>query len=170
MYVFLALASIELLVVHFLVGLWSATAAWVLSAITLLGGAQIIRIVHRIKHRPTLVTDDALLVRTGDQADLDLPWASIGSVEAIGHGPKPTGPDVLDTTFFAHPNVKITLAEPYVRRKLGRERRVRIVALRVDEPDALINVVQRHLRIGGSEPAVCEVIPNGAARLAMGSA
>ena len=160
MYVFLALASVELLVVHFLMGLWSPAAAWVLSALTLLGGAQIIRIVQQIKHRPTLVTERSLLVRTGDRADLDLPWSSLASVDPIGFGPKPAGPDVLDTTFFAHPNVGITLAKPFARRKLGRDRRVRIVALRVDEPDVFIDAVKRYLNDGAAEEHSREAMPN----------
>lgn len=145
LYVFLGLASCELLVVHLLVSLWSIVAASILSLITLMFVIQVGLIVRRVKRRPTLVTPDALVVRSGTGTNISISWARIATVTGTGFGPAPSGPDVLQTAMIAHPNVQIILMTPIALRLRGRMRDVRTVALRVDDPDALIDAVRHAL-------------------------
>lgn len=145
-YVLLALGTVELLVAHLLVNLWSATAAWVLSAITLLGIAQIVAIVRRIKHRPTMVTADGLVIRSAKGFEVALAWDRIATIVPIGFGPAPAGDDVLNAALLAHPNVHVTATQAFTVWRLGRGVAAKSLTLRVDQPDALVDAVQHRLR------------------------
>ena len=143
LYVFLGLASIELLVVHLLVSLASSTAAWVLSALTALAIIQVMMIVRRIKHRLTVVSDDGITIRSAKGYELTLPWRQVKAMEAIGMGFEPKGPDVLRASLLSHPNVLVTAHEPFTIRKLGRKGERQKMAFRVDEPDVLLAAAHR---------------------------
>ena len=145
-YVLLALGTVELLVAHLLVNLWSTTAAWVLSAITVLGIAQIVAIVRRIRHRPTLLTGDGLVVRSAKGFEVALPWDCIAAVEAIGFGPAPAGDDVINAALLAHPNVHVTATQAFTVKRLWRSITSESLTLRVDQPDALVDAVQHRLK------------------------
>ena len=143
LYVFLALASVELLVVHFLVSLASPAAAWILSGLTALAIVQILMIVRRIKARPTLATADHLIVRSAKGHQFVLPWKQVELVEKVGFGPEPKGFDVLRASLLSHPNVLVTIQKPVRSRRFGRERSVRKIALRLDDPDTFLAVARR---------------------------
>ena len=145
LYVLLALGSVELMVVHLLVSLWSRTAAWVLTALTLFGIVQIVTIVRRVKHRPTLLTDDGLVVRSAKGFEVALPWNGIAAVEAIGFGPAPSGDDVLRAALLAHPNVHVIASEAFTVKRLGGASSAKSITARVDEPDELITTVRGRL-------------------------
>lgn len=146
LYVLLALGSIELLVVHLLVSLASPAAAWVLSAVTILGVVQIATIVRRVKRRPTLVTGDGLVIRSAKGYELTLPWNRVAAVEPIGFGPEPKGPDVLRASLLSHPNVLVRATEPFTVRQLGLTRTASAAALRVDQPAAFLAAARKLAR------------------------
>ncbi len=143
LYVLLGLGSVELLVVHLVVSLWSTTAAWVLSAATLLFIVQFAMVVHRLKRSPTLLTEDRLMIRSGKGFEVSLPWNKVASVEPIGLGSAPSGEDVLRVSLLAHPNILVTATEPFTVKRFGRSRLARSAALRVDQPAALVSAARR---------------------------
>lgn len=148
LYVLLGLGSVELLVVHLIASLWSPAAAWVLSALTLLGVVQIVAIVRRVKNRPTLVTADGLSIRSAKGFDVALSWDRIATIAPIGFSPAPVGDDVMKAALLAHPNIHVTVTRPFTVRRLGRARSAGSVTLRVDQPDALIDVAGQARRAG----------------------
>ncbi len=147
-YVLLSLGTVELLVVHLLVNLWSVVAAWLLSAITLLGIAQIVAIVRRIKHRPTLLIGDGLVIRSARGFEVALSWDRIAAIVPIGFGPAPIGDDVMNAALLAHPNVHVTATQAFTVKRLGRSITASSLTLRVDQPDALVDAVQHWLKTG----------------------
>lgn len=154
MYVLLTLGTVELLVAHLLVNLWSVTAAWVLSAITLLGIAQIVAIVRRIKRHPTILTDDGLVIRSAKGFEVALSWDRVAAVKPIGFGPAPVGDDVINAALLAHPNVHVTATRAFTVKRLWRSLTVKSFTLRVDQPDALIVTAQPYLEAGTSTERV----------------
>ena len=150
LYVLLTLGTIELLAVHFMVSLWSAIAAWVLSVVTLFGVVQIVVVVRRVKHRPTLLTRDGLLIRSAKGFEVALSWDRIAAVEPIGFGPVPSGDDVLRAELLAHPNVHVTATRPLIVRLFGRPPSAESVTIRVDHPEALIDAARQALGAGAT--------------------
>jgi hypothetical protein len=146
LYVLLAIASIELFVVHILVSLVSPAVAWVLSAITVAGIIQIATIVRRIKQRPILVTDTGIVIRSAKGFEVDLPWGSITSVKPIGYGPAPSGDNVLGAALLAHPNILVETTRAFTVSRLGRSRSASSLTFRVDEPEAFIGAVRSWLQ------------------------
>ena len=70
---FLGLASVELCAVHLLVSLWSATAAWILSGLSLLTVVWIARLMRSLQTRPVEVGPDAILLRLGNLRAVRVP-------------------------------------------------------------------------------------------------
>lgn len=153
LYAFLVLAGIELLVVHLLVSFASVVAAWILSTLSLAAMLQIGTIVWRVKRRPTLVTGEGLTVRSAKGFEIALPWNRIASVEAIGMGPEPGGPDVLRAALMAYPNMIVRTTDPVTIRRLRRTSSAAAITLRVDDPERFGQVTRDALRTLSSASA-----------------
>lgn len=145
LYMLLVLGAIELLVVHLLVNLASPAAAWALSAVTLLGMVQIAAIVRRVKHRPTLLTGDGLVIRSAKGFEVALPWDRIAAVEPIGFGPAPSGDGVMRAALLAHSNVHVAAREAVTVKRLGRLLSATSITLRVDELGELVAAARHRL-------------------------
>lgn len=134
--VFIAIAVVELLVVHLLVSLWSATAAWVLSGLTALMLGQIVLLVDGMIRWPTIIDSDGITVRYGRRGEIFVPLAQVVSVEDVAFRLEEKGADTFRATVLAQPNLAIRLSEPlkYKRRNLLS------IAMRLDEPASFLEV------------------------------
>jgi hypothetical protein len=138
---FFAIALIELFVVHLLVSLWSTTAAWILSALTLLGLIQIGLLIDGMIRWPTRIGGTSLDVRHGRLGELVVPLDQIASVEDVAFRPEQKGPQVFRATVLAQPNVAIKLAPPLPYRR----RMLEWITLRLDEPELFRAEIGRRL-------------------------
>jgi hypothetical protein len=142
-------ALFELVLMHLLLSLWSTTAAWILSTLTLAGLLHMTILVRAMILRPILVDDQAVRVRCGISTELVVPFASIARLEDSRFAPEARGPGVFRATVLAHPNLTMHLAPPVPMKKGSRIFRIHRLALRLDEAEAFCKLVSAR-RPGGT--------------------
>ena len=147
LWVFMALASLELFVVHFLVSIWSVRLALLLSALTvatILWLALLIRLFRRL---PVLLDDERLLMRSGSLLSIPVALDQVAGVR--GHFPSEAlkSRAVLNLAMLSYPNVIVDLREP-IRR--GR-RSIGHIAHRLDDPACFITALNARLSQPGDE-------------------
>ncbi len=153
LYVLLALATVELSIVHMLVSLWSTTASRLLSLLTLVAIAQVAGMIVRIRRQPVALTDDGVIIRSAKGFAVTLSWTGIADVQRLGFGPTPAGAAYLQTALIAHPNVMITARQAFTVTRLWRTVSAKSMTLRLDEPDAFVCAVRHHLAMGADTGA-----------------
>ena len=138
MWVFVALASIELVVVHLLILLfWNGTAAILLSLATLAGIGWLIVATASMRRLPVLVDAHGLVMRVGTLKAVKVPLANIAGCDG-GITERRT---TLNMALIAHPNVVISLRTP-----LPGRRAIRAIAHRLDDPDAFGRTLRAECR------------------------
>ena len=131
---------IESAALHLLVRLWSPTAAgWLLvaDAYTLL---LFVAHGHAVRLQPTVLTNDALLVRVGFIWRVAVPRAALQTAELL-RGDFATDAETINLArpLLAAPNVMLTFAAPVaVTGPYGTRRTARRLALYLDQPQAFL--------------------------------
>jgi hypothetical protein len=128
--VFLGLALVELLTVHLLLSLWSRTAAWVLTAFSVLAVAQIAWLIRGMVRHPHEIDTRHVHVRYGAAGHIKLPLSSIVQAENVAFRPEEKGAGVFRATLIASPNVALRLDPAVTTRRLP----VSTITLRLDDP------------------------------------
>ena len=128
--VFFSIALVELFVVHLLVGLWSPSMAWGLSALTVLGLVQIGLLIQGMMKWPTVVNDNGITVRHGRRGEIFVPFKIVQSVEDVAFRPEQRGLQTFRASLLAQPNVAIRLLAPLPYRK----RMLSTISMRLDDP------------------------------------
>lgn len=131
MWAFVALAAIELVVVHLLISHWSRAAALVLSVLTLGSVGWLIGVIRSFRRLPVLITADTLVMRVGTLRGVTVPLAQVAGLRPTWDGAALKRRDVLNLALIAYPNVVIDLKAP-----LPGRRRIVALAHRLDEPAA----------------------------------
>lgn len=139
--VFFAIAFVELFAAHLLVALWSSTAAWALSALTVLALGQIALLVHGMAKWPTLVDERGITVRHGRRREIVVPLSLVESVDDVAFRPEEKGPQTFRATVLAQPNVALRLSEPLPYKK----RMLSTITMRLDEPAAFLATLRARL-------------------------
>lgn len=116
----IALGTIELLVVHFLISFWSVAVAAVLSLLSLASIIWLALLIRSMKRLPVLVEQGRLVMRTGSLMEFIVPGANIAAVRTNFPSEAVKERSVLDHGLLAYPNVLVELREP-VERKTGRK-------------------------------------------------
>ena len=131
MWVFMAIATVELLVVHLLllllVGPWAAVAA---SVVALAGMAWLVVLIASFRR---LLESDRLVMRIGTLRRVDLPLAMVAGLRRQWDARSLKAGGVLKLSLIAYPNIVVDLVEP-----LPGRRRVTAVAHRLDDPAAFV--------------------------------
>lgn len=136
MWVLVALATIELLVVHSLLAFWLPWLAIVLSAATVAGIVWLVLAIWSMKRLPVLLDDERVLMRAGRIKSLSIPLTDIAAVR--GEIPKvEIDRRTLNLALIAHPNVCLVLGEP----RPGK-RRITQVVHRLDDSAAFTAALQ----------------------------
>lgn len=130
LWVFVALASIELVVVHALLSHWFPWVALVLSALTLASIAWLVAAIRSFKRLPVLIETDAVVMRAGRLKSYRVLLADITGLRESWTADELNRRSVGNLALIAWPNVWIDL-----RRPLGR-RGVVAIAHKLDDPAA----------------------------------
>ena len=141
MWVFMALATVELLVVHFLLALWSPLAAFIVSALTLPTLIWLVVTIASFRRLPVLIGDDRVLMRTGQLKSVSIPLGSIARLRSDWTGDELKQPGVKNLALIAYPNVWIELHMPVQ----GRRGPIRAVAHKLDDPTVFRAALERRL-------------------------
>lgn len=129
---------VETVVVHLLVERWSATAAWVLTALSLYGLVWLLGHFQAVRLRPVLLAPDALYVRIGLLWSARVPYGDIAALERAGAGARARhAPGYLHAVTLGPARLLVELCEPadvdglygYVKRDVHR------IGLAVDDAE-----------------------------------
>lgn len=131
--------AVEIVPVHLLLSLWSPTAAWVLTGLSLYGFLWLIGDYRALRLRPSVVRGDVLELRLGLRWNARVPLASIRAVRRTGaRPPARSTPGYLEAVVLGEPRHLIELAEPVeVLGPYGWRKRARLLGIRVDDDRAL---------------------------------
>lgn len=130
--------------VHLLVGLWSATAAWILTGLSVWALVWLVGDFRAFGARPIRIGPARMGLRFGLRWEAVVPLADVAGVERVrGAGPGTTpGEGVLVAAVLGRPNVLLRLSRPVeVTGLYGIRRTVRELRLRVDDPDGLVDAL-----------------------------
>lgn len=137
MWVFVALASVELVVSHLLVGLFLGwIAALVLSVLTLASIVWLVSAIAAMRRLPVTLDTDRLVMRAGTLKTIAVPIASIAGLRREWREDALKAEGVRNLALIAHPNVIVDLDPPLPGRKP-----IRAVAHRLDDPAAFARAI-----------------------------
>jgi hypothetical protein len=144
----------EALGVHVLLGYWSDTAAWIATGLHVYGLLWLIGDYQYMRHTAIVLEPHGLLrIDIGFRLRLDLgagDIAAIGATREIIAGAE----HVLEAKVMGEANVFVRLHAPRTAIVLmGRRKPVSGLAMRVDDPDALIRALQARLPHEGHDAA-----------------
>ncbi len=139
LWVFIALATIELLVVHFLISFWSVAAAAILSLLSLATILWLVLLIRSMKRLPVAVEEDRLLMRTGRLMAIEIAGANIAELRLNFPSEAVKARSVLDLGLLSYPNVLIELREPITRARGGA---ITAVCHCLDDPIGLAAAAQ----------------------------
>jgi hypothetical protein len=145
LWMFLAIAVAELLLVHFLVTLWHPRLAIFLSLLSFLGLLWLIGFIRSLRRYPVLIDEDEVRFRLGRLRDVGVPIARIGLVRL--HWPPRWHKRfaVLNLALFNYPNIIVDLLEP-----LPGRRKCWAIAHRLDDPEGFARILRE--RIAAAKP------------------
>jgi hypothetical protein len=127
------LSIVEILIVHLIVGRWSALAATIVTAIGLFTFVYIIGLAKSLKYMPIVLMPNALLVRLGHFQALEIPYEAIEAVRKAAPG-APAPPKSFNLALMSAPNLLIELLSDREAIGIGGKKRVfRNVAVRMDD-------------------------------------
>ena len=127
-----ALATLEMLVVHLFVWLKWPGAAWVLTALSAAFLVWLVRLIRSLKRFPHSIESDRLHLCLGSLRTVAVPIDHIAGIRTSwGSGAAKT-PGVANLVLISAPNRIIDVAPPIA----GRRRPVSAVAISVDDPPA----------------------------------
>ena len=145
------LAIPETVIVHLLVGAWSQTAAWILSVLTVYGILWLVGDANAIRHLPIEIRSDGVLFRLGLRSECFLPMEWISEVRSPSLEDQ-EAEDLVRFSLLGNPNlVVVSTRETVTTNLLGSERKVRRIALTLDEPVQFREALQR-VHTSNSEP------------------
>lgn len=134
-------ATVELIGGHFLLMMWSPTAAWVHLGLAVYGVIWLIGDYRAMRYRPTRVRDGQILIRCGLRWEADLTREQIHAVSAPTRAIE-NRDDYLSLSVATKPDLILTLVSPEtVEGPYGITRKARYLGVSVDDPDAFRDAV-----------------------------
>jgi hypothetical protein len=132
----LVLIAAEGIGMHFLLGIWSTTAAWAWTALDVWAAIWIIGDAQALRLRRSFVTSDALHIRHGMRWNVIVPRELIASIDEIRDESTWKRKGVLKLAILDEPRWLVTLREPVIAHGLlGMRKEVRALALLPDQED-----------------------------------
>ena len=142
---FLGIFIIETVAMHFLIGLWNVTAAWVLTGLSAYSCIQLFGHMKAIKARSIVLSADSIMLRNGVMGgDATIPLTLIQKIEY--QKKQIAGADVAKIAMIKgleNHNLAIYLKEPVVVTKaFGITKKARVILINIDQAEAFLQRVQ----------------------------
>ena len=112
MWVFLGIASVELVVTHLLVALWRPRVAVALSVVSLSGIVWLVRLLMSLKRLPVLIEDDRLVMRVGTLKRIDILRAQVAGLHTQWDARTFKRGSGIKLSLIAWPNVVVDTTRP----------------------------------------------------------
>lgn len=138
LWMFIAIATVELLIVHFLLVLWKPWIALAVSTVSLCAIVWIVALILSFRRRPVRIENGLLLLRAGMLKGIAVPLDQVAGVRSAWTAAKLKSRAVLNLALLAWPNVMIELAAPV---PIGR-RAVGMIAHKLDDPAAFTAAIR----------------------------
>lgn len=138
LWMFIAIAAVELLIVHFLIGAWAPWLAATLSAISLAAIGWIAALVLSFRRLPVRIDGDILLMRVGMLRSVAVPLDRVAGLRAAWTAEELKRREVLNLALLAWPNVMVEV-DPPVR---VRRRTIGAIAHKLDDPAAFATAIR----------------------------
>jgi hypothetical protein len=132
MWVFVGLAGLELIVVHFLVALWDWRVALALSVVSLASILWLAGAIRSFRRLPVTIGDGVVRLRAGRLKAIDVSLDQIAEIRTQWAGEELKGRDAVNLALIAYPNIVIELRSPMH----ARGRLIQRVGHRFDDPSA----------------------------------
>lgn len=130
----LVLIAAESIGMHFLLGLWSTKAAWIMTALDVWGALWIIGDYHALRLRATTVDENALHLRIGLRWSATIQRENIASIDAVQNESDWKRAGVLKAALLEEPRYLLRLKEPVIVEGLaGITRQIDAVAMLPDD-------------------------------------
>lgn len=142
LWVLVALSGVELIVVHFLLAFWSPVAAALLSGVTLLATAWLVRLILSFRRFPVLVEPGGVTFRTGHLRPFFMPAHAIAAVRRDVRPGDVRSRSAAEFALIEHPNVVVDLATPLARGKHS----IRTASHKLDDPDGFVRAANALLQ------------------------
>ena len=127
-------ATVELIGGHFLLMMWSPTAAWIHTALALYGVIWLVGDYRALRYRPTRVQDGRLSIRCGLRWQVDLTREQVHAVIAPTRAIE-TRDDYLALTSSTKPDLILALTKPEtIDGPYGITRQAQYLGVSVDDP------------------------------------
>ena len=148
MWAFASIMAVELVVVHLLVtGLWSGTAAAILSILSLAALVWTIIFIRSLRRLPVRVDAAGVTMRVGSLRALLVPAGQVAGIRTAWPGDMLKQRTVLNLALINYPNVMLDLDPPL----LMRRRNIQAIAHRLDDPSGFVAAIDRLTRINSRE-------------------
>lgn len=140
LWAFVGLASIELLVVHFLLSFWSRTAALILSGLTLASIVWLVALIRSLKRLPVIVGEAGVTMRLGSLRSVTIAPAQLRALRRSISADALKQKGMLNLAMMDHPNVVLDV-EPMA----DARRPIRGIAHKLDDPAGFATAIERLL-------------------------
>ena len=148
--VFSILITLEGILFHFLIQLWSDVAAWIFTILNIYALLYMIGLYNSVRFLPHIIYFDKLIIRLGYQSSIELDIRNIESIQTAkkqgGIGGK------YKETYYAmlnmdSPQYEIILKEPaLMKSSYGRKKHVKTVVFRTDEPIKMVDEINSNIK------------------------
>lgn len=138
MWVFVAIASVELVVVHFLVAMWRPWVALTLSVLSLAGILWLVAVIRSFRTLPVRIGDGRLVMRAGRLRSIETTLGNVAGLRGHWDAAALKERGILNLALIAYPNVVVDLREPIVTKRGS----VRAIAHRLDDPHAFVAAIE----------------------------
>ena len=147
--VFLSLFVIETIGMHFIVQLWSNTAAWIFSVLGFYSCLQLLAHIRSLMARPILITYNNVILRHGIMGgDVIIPFSNIEKIEE--NNKYIAGQDVVKMAFIKgleKHQLAIYLHEPQAVTKIfGIQKTARIILISIDKHQEFLSSIAISLK------------------------
>lgn len=149
--VFSILITLEGILFHFLIQLWSDVAAWIFTILNIYALLYLIGLYNSVRFLPHIIYFDKLIIRLGYQSSIEL---NIRNIESIQTAKKQgeIGEKIPKETYYAmlnmdSPQYEIILKEPaLMKSSYGRKKYVKTVVFRTDEPIKMVDEINSNIK------------------------
>lgn len=144
------LLTVETIVLHILLALWSNVVAWLVTASSLYLSLQIFAHLKALYLRPTEISDDRLLIRYGLFGDAAIRLADIAEIK-LTSAPSEITKDVRQLALlkgFEQFNTRLELKREVIFTGFyGLESKAKTLLLYVDENEKLKQMIEKEIKI-----------------------
>lgn len=149
--VFSILITLEGILFHFLIQLWSDVAAWIFTILNIYALLYLIGLYNSVRFLPHIIYFDKLIIRLGYQSSIELDIRNIESIQTAKKQGE-IGKKIPKETYYAmlnmdSPQYEIILKEPaLMKSSYGRKKYVKTVVFRTDEPIKMVDEINSNIK------------------------